>query len=139
MAWHATPLATWRAKRSKIWIFLILNLSFFPIYLYPNTSLIKKKRTGVKKQNSGKYLGDFTRTRVTKISRISWMRHLPVNWFFTVKGNLFSFIARIPTVLRGREERSKSVIENFVEIERGGRIQCLWKTAYTIVIFKFLI
>ena len=69
------------------------------------------------------------------------MRHLPVNWFFTVKGNLFSFIARIPTVLRGREERSKSVIENFVEIERGGggRIQCLWKTAYTIVIFKFLI
>ena len=48
------------------------------------------------------------------------MRHLPVNWFFTVKGNLFSFIARIPTVLRGREERSKSVIENFVEIERGG-------------------
>ena len=70
------------------------------------------------------------------------MRHLPVNWFFTVKGNLFSFIARIPTVLRGREERSKSVIENFVEIERGGdggRFQCLWKTAYTIVIFKFLI
>ena len=68
------------------------------------------------------------------------MRHLPVNWFFTVKGNLFSFIPRIPTVLRGREERSKSVNENFMEIERGGgRIQCLWKTAYTIVIFKFLI
>ena len=48
------------------------------------------------------------------------MRHLPVNWFFTVKGNLFSFIARIPTVLRGREERSKSVIEKFLEIERVG-------------------
>ena len=103
MAWHATPLATWRAKRSKIWIFLILNLSFFPIYLYPNTSLIKKKRTGVKRQSNWKYLRDFTWTRVTKISRISWMRHLPVNWFFTVKGNLFSFIARIPTVLRGRQ------------------------------------
>ena len=103
MAWHATPLATWRAKRSKIWIFLTLNLSFFPIYLYPNTSLIKKKRTGVKRQSNWKYLRDFTWTRVTKISRISWMRHLPVNWFFTVKGNLFSFIARIPTVLRGRQ------------------------------------
>ena len=31
------------------------------------------------------------------------MHHLPVNWFFTVKGNLFSFMARlrIATVLRG--------------------------------------
>ena len=31
------------------------------------------------------------------------MRHLPVNWFFTVKGNLFSLMARIriATVLRG--------------------------------------
>ena len=31
------------------------------------------------------------------------MRHLPVNWFFTVKGNLFSLMAsiRIVTVLRG--------------------------------------
>ena len=33
------------------------------------------------------------------------MRHLPVNWFFTVNGNLFSFMARIgiPTVLRGHQ------------------------------------
>ena len=31
------------------------------------------------------------------------MRHLPVNWFFKVRGNLFSFITRIPTVLRGRQ------------------------------------
>ena len=83
----------------------------------PNQFFDKKKGQELK-QNNWKYLRDLTRTRVTKISRISWMRHLPVNWFFTVKGNLFSFIARLPTVLRGREERSKSVIENFVEIER---------------------
>ena len=31
------------------------------------------------------------------------MRHLPVIWFLTVRGNLFSFIARIPTVLRDRQ------------------------------------
>ena len=42
---------------------------------------------------------------LTKISRISGMRHLPVNCFFTVKGNLFSFMARIriPTFLRGHQ------------------------------------
>ena len=65
----------------------------FPIYLCPTTSLIRK-RTGVKKKKNGKYLRNLTRTRVTKMSRICWMRHLPVNWFFTAKGNLFSFMAR---------------------------------------------
>ena len=96
-------LATWRAKRSKIWIFLILNLSFFPIYLCPTTSLIIKKGQELKKQNNWKYLRDPTWTRVTKIAGISWMRHLPVNCFFTVKGNRFSFMARIPTVLLGHQ------------------------------------
>ena len=77
---------------------------FFPIYLCATSSLIYKKGQELK-QNNWKYLRDLTRTRVTKISRISWMRHFPVNWFFTVKGNLFSFMARIsiPTVLRGHQ------------------------------------
>ena len=99
--WHATPLTTWRTKGSKIWIFLFI---LFPIYLCPTSSLIKKKGQELK-QNNWKYLRDLTRTRVTKISRISWVRHFPVNWFFTVEGNLFSFMARIriPTVLRGHQ------------------------------------
>ena len=41
------------------------------------------------KQNNWKYLHDLTRTRVTKISRISWMRHFPVNWFFYSEGQSF--------------------------------------------------
>ena len=45
IAWHAAPLTTWRTKRSKVWIFLFI---LFPIYLCPTSSLIKKKRTGVK-------------------------------------------------------------------------------------------
>lgn len=105
-AWHATPLTTWRTRRSKIWIFLFI---LFPIYLCPVSSLIKIKGVGLK-QNNWKYLRDLTRTRVTKISRISWIRHLLVNcffffFFFTVKGNLFSFMARIsiPTVLLGHQ------------------------------------
>ena len=75
IAWHATPLTTWRTKRSKIRIFLF---SLFPIYLCPTSSLIKK-RTGVKTE----------RTRVTKISRISWMLHLPVNWFLQWRAIFF--------------------------------------------------
>ena len=86
IAWHATPLTTRRTKRSKLWIFLFI---LFPIYLFPTSSLIKKKkRTGVKTEQL-KYLSDLTRTRVTKISRISWVRHFPVNWFFNRKGQSF--------------------------------------------------
>ena len=85
-----------------------LNFPFypFPIYLCPVSSLIKIKGQGLI-QNNWKYLHDLTRTRVTKVSRISWIRHLLVNcfFFFTVKGNIFSFMARIsiPTVLPGHQ------------------------------------
>jgi len=78
IAWHATPLTTWRTRRSKIWIFLFI---LSPIYLCPVSSLIKIKGQGLK-QNNWKYLRGLTRTRVTKISRISWIRHLLVNCFF---------------------------------------------------------
>ena len=80
-----------------------LNFPFHPFsHLFMPNQFFDKKRTGVKTEQL-KYLRDLTRTRVTKIPRISWMRHFPVNWFFTVKGNLFSFMARIRirTVLRG--------------------------------------
>ena len=84
IAWHATPLTTWRTKRSKIWIFLFI---LFPIYLCPFSSLIKKEQE--LKQNNWKYLRDLTRTRATKISLISWMRHFPVNWFVYSEGQSF--------------------------------------------------
>ena len=84
IAWHPTPLTTWRTKRSKIWIFLFI---LFAIYLCPTSSLIKKRQE--LKRNNWKYLRDLTRTRVTKISRISCMRHFQLIGFFTVKGNLF--------------------------------------------------
>ena len=77
IAWHATSLTTWRTRRSKIWIFLFI---LFPIYLCPVSSLIKIKGQGLKQKN-WKYLRDLTRTWVTKISRISWIRHLLVNCF----------------------------------------------------------
>ena len=77
IAWHETPLTTWRTKRSKIRIFLFI---LFPICFCPTISLIKKGQE--LKQNNWKYLRDLTRTKVTKISRISWRRHLPVNCFF---------------------------------------------------------
>ena len=70
----------WRTKRSKIWIFLFI---LFPIYLCSTSSLIKKG------QELKKYLRDLTRTRVTKISRISWMLHLPVNWFLQWRAIFF--------------------------------------------------
>lgn len=44
IAWHATPLTTWRTRRSKIWIFLFI---LFPIYLCPVSSLIKIKGQGL--------------------------------------------------------------------------------------------
>lgn len=78
IAWHASPLTTWRTRRSKIWIFLFI---LFPIYLCPGSSLIKIKGQGLI-QNNWKYLRDLTRTRVTKVSRISWIRHLLVNCLF---------------------------------------------------------
>ena len=82
-----------------------LNFPFILFPSMPNQFFDKKEKGQELKQNNWKYLLDLTRTRVTKISRISWMRHLPVNWLFTVKGNLFSFMARIriPTVLRGHQ------------------------------------
>ena len=54
----------------------------------PNQFFDKKKGQELK-QNNWKYLRDLTRTRVTKISRISWMRHFPVNWFFYSEGQSF--------------------------------------------------
>ena len=78
IAWHVTPLTTWRTRRNKIWIFLFI---LFPIYLCPVSYLIKMKGQGLK-QNSWKYLRGLTRTRVTKVSRISWIRYLLVNCFF---------------------------------------------------------
>ena len=87
IAWHATPLTTWRTRRSKIWNFRFI---LFPIYLCPVSSLIKIKRQRLK-QNNWKYLRDLTRTRVTQISRISWIRHLLVNccFFFYREGKSF--------------------------------------------------
>ena len=68
---------------------------FYPFsYLFMPNQFFDKKRTGVTTEQL-KYLRDLTRTRVTKIPRISWMRHFSVNCFFTVKGNLFSLMARI--------------------------------------------
>ena len=61
-----------------LWNFLFI---LFLIYLCPVSSLIKIKGQGLQ-QNNWKYLRDLTRTRVTKISRISWIRHLLVNCFF---------------------------------------------------------
>ena len=48
-----------------------------------------KKKGQELKQDNWKYLRDLTGTRVTKISRISWMRHFPVNWFFYSEGQSF--------------------------------------------------
>ena len=80
--------------------FLFCTLFFTWFLLFSNN----KKGQELKQNYDWKYLCDIRWTRVTKISRISWMRHLPCSYFvFTVKGNLFSFIARIPTVLRGRQ------------------------------------
>ena len=80
IAWHATPLTTWRTKRSKIWIFLFI---LFLIYLCLTSSLIKKeKRTGVKTEQ-WKILTWPHKNKGNKISRISWMRHFPVNSFLT--------------------------------------------------------
>ena len=60
-----------------------LNFPFhsFPHLFMPSHFFDKKKGQELK-QNNWKYLRDLTRTRVTKISRISWMRYFPVNWFF---------------------------------------------------------
>ena len=68
-----------------------LNFPFYPFsHLFmPNQFFDKKKKGQELKQNNWKYLRDLTRTRVTKISRISWMRHFPVNWFFYSEGQSF--------------------------------------------------
>ena len=66
-----------------------LNFPFYPFsYLFMPNQFFDKKRTGVKTEQL-KYLRDLTRTRVTKIPRISWMRHFPVNWFFYSEGQSF--------------------------------------------------
>ena len=83
----------------RIWFFFFFILyTFLYLYIYfllfvyiyftfshlfmPNQFFDKKKKEQELKQNNWKYLRDRTRTRVTKISRISWMRHFPVNCFF---------------------------------------------------------
>ena len=40
IAWHATPVTIWRTKRSKIWIWIFI---LSPIYLWPTSSLTKKR------------------------------------------------------------------------------------------------
>ena len=66
-----------------------LNFPFYPFsYLFMPNQFFDKKRTGVKTEQL-KYLRDHTRTRVTKIPRISWMRHFSVNCFFYSEGQSF--------------------------------------------------
>ena len=94
-----------------LWLLDVQNeakFEFFFLFFFPSIyaqSVLWLKKGQELKQKNWKYLRDLTRTRVTKISRISWMRHFPVNWFFTVKSNFFSFMARIriPTVYRGHQ------------------------------------
>ena len=59
------------------------NFSFYPFpHLFMPNQFFDKKKGQELKQNNWKYLRNRSRTRVTKISRISWMRHFPVNCFF---------------------------------------------------------
>ena len=99
IGWHATPLTTWRTKRSKIWIFLFI---LFP-HLFMPSHFLNKKQGQELKQNNWKYLRDLTWTRPVKKTLVDFLNASFASSFFFFFYNLFSLMARIriATVLRG--------------------------------------
>ena len=72
-----------------------LNFPSYPfshLFRCPTSSLIKKKRTGAKTEQL-KILTWPHKNKGNKNLAISWMLHLTVNWFFTLKGKRLNFPA----------------------------------------------